>query len=203
MVHLQNGLSGPTAERVPRPFHTYFSEDIPPLFLNSLFALVNLFCGYCTPILKALLQTNLSFPGDSVVKNPPANTGDTGSMPGRGRVPGEGNGTPLQYSYLGNPMGKSIITHQVTSTLTSLVKHKGSWSRTAKPTVAAKVILPVGTQVLALALNMPQVNINRKECLWRQNNITKWNSSWTVILLTQMGIYMYIWAKKTSERISS
>ena len=46
-------------------------------------------------------------------------------------------------------MGKSIIMHQVTSTLTSLVKHKGSWSRTAKPTVAAKVILPVGTQVLA------------------------------------------------------
>ena len=133
----------PTAERVPRPFHTYLNEDIPPLFLDSLFALVNLFCGYCTPILKALLQTNLSFPGDSVVKNPPANTGDTGSMPGWGRVPGEGNGNPLQYSCLGNPMGKSIITHQVISTLTSLVKHNGSWSRTAKPTVAAKVILPV------------------------------------------------------------
>lgn len=36
----------PTAEGVPRPFHTYLNEDIPPLFLDSLFALVNLFCGY-------------------------------------------------------------------------------------------------------------------------------------------------------------
>jgi len=42
-----------------------------------------------------------------VVKNPPANTGDvrdTGLMPGSGRYPGEGNGNPLQYSCLGNPM---------------------------------------------------------------------------------------------------
>ena len=129
----------PTAGRVPRPFLTSLNEDISPLFLNTLFALVNLFCGYCTPILKALLQTNMSFPGGSVTKNPPANTGDTGSMPGWGRVPGGGNGNPLQYACLGNPMGKSIITHQVISTLTSWVKHKGSWSRTAKPTVAAKV----------------------------------------------------------------
>ena len=44
-----------------------------------------------------------------VVKNPPANTGDTrdaGSIPGLGRSPGEGNGTPLQYSCLGNPMDR-------------------------------------------------------------------------------------------------
>ena len=30
-------------------------------------------------------------------------TGDTDSVPGLGRYPGEGNGNPLQYSYLGNP----------------------------------------------------------------------------------------------------
>ena len=35
------------------------------------------------------------FPGGSVVKNPPANTGDTGSIPGLGRSPGEGNGNPI------------------------------------------------------------------------------------------------------------
>ena len=33
-----------------------------------------------------------SFPGGSVVKNPPANTGDVGSIPGLERSPGEGNG---------------------------------------------------------------------------------------------------------------
>ena len=51
----------------------------------------------------------LGFPGGSLVKNPPANGGDAadmGSIPGRGRSPGEGNGTPLQYSCLENPMDR-------------------------------------------------------------------------------------------------
>ena len=48
----------------------------------------------------------LGFPGGSVVKNPPANAGDTGSIPGLGRSPGEGNGNPLQYSSLENPMDR-------------------------------------------------------------------------------------------------
>ena len=42
-----------------------------------------------------------------VVKNLPVNSGDTrdaGSIPGLGRSPGEGNGDPLQYFYLGNPL---------------------------------------------------------------------------------------------------
>ena len=46
------------------------------------------------------------FPGDSVVKNPPPNTGDTGdlhSILGLGRSPGGGNGNALQYSCLENP----------------------------------------------------------------------------------------------------
>ena len=42
--------------------------------------------------------------GGSVVKNLPANAGDAGSSLGSGKSPGEGNGTPLQYSCLGNPM---------------------------------------------------------------------------------------------------
>ena len=37
-----------------------------------------------------------------VVKNLPANAGDSGSIPESGRYPGEGNGDPLQYSFLGN-----------------------------------------------------------------------------------------------------
>ena len=51
----------------------------------------------------------LAFPGGSMVKNPPASAGDirdTGSIPGLGRFPGEGNGNPLQYSCLGNPMDR-------------------------------------------------------------------------------------------------
>ena len=46
----------------------------------------------------------LGFSGVSVGKDPPANTRDAGLIPGSGKSPGEGNGNPLQYSCLGNPM---------------------------------------------------------------------------------------------------
>ena len=49
------------------------------------------------------------FPGGIVVKNLPANAGDlrtTGSIPGSGRSPEGGNGNPLHYSCLENPMDR-------------------------------------------------------------------------------------------------
>ena len=53
------------------------------------------------------LQSNmLSFPGGSEVKASTCNVGDLGSIPGSGRSPGEGNGNPLQYSCLENPMDR-------------------------------------------------------------------------------------------------
>ena len=50
------------------------------------------------------MSTVWAFPGGSVVKNLPANAGNTGLIPGSGRSSGEGNGNPLQCSCLGNPM---------------------------------------------------------------------------------------------------
>ena len=44
------------------------------------------------------------FPGDSNGKVSAYNEGDLGSIPGSGRSPGEGNGNPLQYTCLENPM---------------------------------------------------------------------------------------------------
>ena len=44
------------------------------------------------------------FPGDSVVKNPSVKAGDVGLIPGSRRSPGGGNGNPLEYSCLKNPM---------------------------------------------------------------------------------------------------
>ena len=52
------------------------------------------------------LNSNEGFLGGSVVKNPPANAGGAGSIPGSGRPPGGGNGNPLEYSCLGNPMDR-------------------------------------------------------------------------------------------------
>ena len=46
------------------------------------------------------------FPGGPVVKNPPSNAGDSGSIPGSGSFAGEGNGYTLQCSCLENPMDR-------------------------------------------------------------------------------------------------
>ena len=48
----------------------------------------------------------MGFLGGSVVKNLPADVGDMGSFSGLGRCPGEGNGYPLQYPSLRNPMDR-------------------------------------------------------------------------------------------------
>ena len=69
------------------------------------------------------------YPRCSVGKESTCNTGDLGSVPGLGRSPGEGNGNPLQYSSLGNPMdrrawqatvhGVSRVRHNLATKLTS------------------------------------------------------------------------------------
>ena len=64
-----------------------------------------------------------------VVKDPPAiagDMGDTGSVPGWGRSPGEGNGSPLQYSCLKIPMGRGACwttVHRVSNSWTQLSTH--------------------------------------------------------------------------------
>ena len=50
----------------------------------------------------------MGFPGDSVVKNPSANAGDTGSIPGSGRSARGGNGRPFQYPCLGKSMDRGV-----------------------------------------------------------------------------------------------
>ena len=48
----------------------------------------------------------MGFPGGSDSKESACSAGDLGLIPGLGRSPGEGNGNPLQYCCLGNPMDK-------------------------------------------------------------------------------------------------
>ena len=57
-------------------------------------------------ILRSQLGELTNFPVGSVVKHLPPNAGDAGSIPGSGRSPGKGNGNPLQYSCLENPMDR-------------------------------------------------------------------------------------------------
>ena len=56
------------------------------------------------------------FPDGPDGKGPTYNAGDPGLIPGSGRSPGEGNGNPLQYSCLENPMDRGI--HGVTKSRT-------------------------------------------------------------------------------------
>ena len=76
---------------------------------NGWFSFFLFFC-----ISPELIQ---GFPYSSVVKNPLASTEYTGSIPGSRRSPGGGNGNPLQYSCLENPMERGVwwaIVHEVT-----------------------------------------------------------------------------------------
>ena len=63
----------------------------------------------------------MHFPGGPVVKNPPTNVGDSGSIPGSGRSPKGGQGNPLQYSCLENPLDRGAwqaTVHRVTKSWT-------------------------------------------------------------------------------------
>ena len=72
------------------------------------------------------LKHKVGFPCGTSGKEPARNAGDvrdTGSSPGSGRSPGKGNGNPLQYSCLENPMDRGAwraMIHRVTESLTQL-----------------------------------------------------------------------------------
>ena len=80
-----------------------------------------------------------------MVKNPPAiagDAGDVGLIPGWGRSPGVGNGNPLQYSCMGDPMDREtwwVTVHGVAKSQTRLSMHtcvstSSSWpSLTSSP----------------------------------------------------------------------
>ena len=67
----------------------------------------------------------MGFPGGSEVKASDCNMGDLGLIPRLGRSPGEGNGNPLQYSCLENPMDggyRQAIVHRVAKSQTPLMQ---------------------------------------------------------------------------------
>ena len=97
----------------------------------------------CYVITVMNTMVNTSSPSDSVVKKLPviAATGNTGSIPGWGRSPGEGNGYPLQYSCLENSMHRGAwqaTVHGVTKIWTQLStythsKIKGMFNKWQEP----------------------------------------------------------------------
>ena len=80
-------------------------------------------CGVAQSRTRLKRLSSSSSSSGQVVKNLPANAGDAALIPGLGRSPGEGNGNPFQYSYLGNPMDREdwqATVHGVAKSQTQL-----------------------------------------------------------------------------------
>ena len=72
---------------------------------------------------SSYFMANHSSPAGSVVKYPPVNAGNVGSIPGLGRSLGGGHGNPFQYSHLKNPMDRGTwqaTVHSVAKSQTQL-----------------------------------------------------------------------------------
>ena len=80
--------------------------------------------GLSVIMLKLRMFTlEVGFPNGSEGKAPACVAGDPASIPGSGRSPGEGNGNPLQYSFLENPMDRAAwwaTVHRVAKSQTRL-----------------------------------------------------------------------------------
>ena len=75
---------------------------------SNIWGEINAFWSTSTSFLLGKINYRASLVAQ-LIKNPPANAGDSkeaGLTPGSGRSPGEGNGNPLQYSCLENPMSR-------------------------------------------------------------------------------------------------
>ena len=87
-----------------------------------------------------VFKSTYGFPAGSNGKESACNARDVSSVPGSGRFPGEGNGNPLQYSCLGNPMHRGAwraTVHRVPKSWTRLSDqnfHFPSLSRTPNTT---------------------------------------------------------------------
>ena len=88
-----------------------------------------------------------------LVKNLPANAGDTrdvGSIPGLERSPGEGNGNPLQYSHLENPMDRGAWGLKKLDTTEQLSTH--AWG--------SEWEMPIGLSCYIFCFNLTVLNLD-------------------------------------------
>ena len=90
----------------------------------------------CTPEINTTVNQLCSFPVGSVVMNLPVNAGDTGSIPGSRKSPGEGNGYPLQYTWLENATDRGAwqtTVHRVAKeSNTTATKQQHKWTMKVK-----------------------------------------------------------------------
>ena len=118
-----------------------------------------------------------------VIKNPPANAGDirdSGLVPGSGGSPEEGNGNPLLYSCLGNPMDRGACqatVHRVVKSLTQFKHwvHTHAISLLNKQTKKYQILLPEKDGITLI-----QVTFGRRELQF----LTSFEEPYVIIQLT-------------------
>ena len=131
------------------------------------------------------VYTCQAFPGGSMVrKNPPANTRDLGLIPGSGRSSEGGNGSPLQYSCLGNFMKREAWcteVHRVAKSRTGLSSHANTHTHTHTHTRQVRMTLQNWTAVcIKVTLISTPLPIR---CRWSELRFT---------FLCSFGIILYI-----------
>ena len=109
----KRGLSSNPSWRAHGPvtyLNVFFNENLVQPFRSGVLELIRIRIIWMVCYNRfAGSHLSVGFPGGTVVKNLPANAGgarDTRSIPGLGRSPGEGYGSPLHYSCLENPMDR-------------------------------------------------------------------------------------------------
>ena len=111
---------------ISRKYYPFFINLSLNLCQETILMWVYFWTLFCSVDLHVYFFANTTlslFPGGSEVKASACNAEDLGSIPGLGRSPEEGNGNPLQYSCLENPMDGGAwwaIVHGVAKTWTRL-----------------------------------------------------------------------------------
>ena len=103
--------------------YNYFANGIHTAGFFMFSPAVWFLAGILSSFIFNFTSDLFGFPGGSEVKASACNVGDLGSIPGSGRSPGEGNGNPLQYSCLKNPMDGGAwwaTVHRVAKSQTQL-----------------------------------------------------------------------------------
>ena len=86
----------------------FFVASLSNFGIRVMVAFNNMFMDWKNQYSENEYTTQSNLPGGSEVKASACNAGDLGPIPGLGRSPGEGNGNPLQYSCLENPMDGGV-----------------------------------------------------------------------------------------------
>ena len=134
-------------------------------------------------LIESTLNTHGCFPGGLVVRNLPANAGDTGSIPGSRRSPGAENSNPIQCSCLGNPTDRGAwwaTVHRVAKTRTQLSDWAYTYTRDLNPEHVRNSYNPVIKRQITQVKNGERI---QRKYINDQKHMKGCSYEWLLLLL--------------------